>query len=84
MVVFYLHSICLCVYALCTPPLFSEFRSLTKPAQNGLATDFMALLFVIAVVNYDKWYTVINFSLAIPLTYLVYKYNIKLLSDIFY
>jgi lycopene cyclase domain-containing protein len=38
------------------------------------------LLLVLAVVNYDKWYTVINFSLAIPLTLLVYTYNIKLLQ----
>ena len=40
----------------------------------------MTLLFVLAAVNYDKWYTVINFSLAIPLTYLVYRYNPKLLQ----
>ena len=53
---------------------------LNKTSTKWISNGLMALLFVIAVVNYKKWYTVINFSLAIPLTYLVYTYNIKLLQ----
>ena len=54
-------------------------RQVTKVISIGLIT----LLLILAVVNYDKWYTVINFSLAIPLTFIVYNYNTKLLQHFF-
>jgi lycopene cyclase domain-containing protein len=54
-------------------------RQVTKAISIGLIT----LLLILAVVNYDKWYTVINFSLAIPLTFIVYNYNTKLLQHFF-
>ena len=49
-------------------------------SQKRLVLGLYSLLFILIVGNYDKWYTVINFSLAIPLTLLVYKYNSKLLQ----
>jgi len=54
-------------------------RQVTKAISIGLIT----LLLILAVVNYDKWYTLINFSLAIPLTFIVYNYNTKLLQHFF-
>ena len=44
---------------------------------------FVLILFILALANYDKWYTLVNFSLAIPLTWLVYKYNPQLLQHFF-
>jgi lycopene cyclase domain-containing protein len=69
-----------CVFTHYALLLYFPNLKLNKTSTKWISNGLMALLFVIAVVNYDKWYTVINFSLAIPLTYLVYTYNIKLLQ----
>ena len=69
-----------CVFTHYALLLYFPNLQLNKTSTKWISNGLMALLFVIAVVNYDKWYTVINFSLAIPLTYLVYTYNIKLLQ----
>ena len=37
-------------------------------------------LAMISIINYDKWYTVINFALAAVLILIVYNKNLKLLS----
>jgi lycopene cyclase domain-containing protein len=63
--------------------LYFPNLKLNKTSTKWISNGLMALLFVLAVINYDKWYTVINFSLAIPLTLLVYKYNTKLLQHFF-
>jgi len=69
-----------CVFTHYALLLYFPNLQLNKTSTKWISNGLMALLFVIAVVNYNKWYTVINFSLAIPLTYLVYTYNIKLLQ----
>ena len=64
--------------SLCFPKPSLDYSNKLLYRITLFSTALASLLF--AVVNYDKWYTVINFSLAIPLTYLVYTYNIKLLQ----
>ena len=56
---------------------------LSRPVTKAISIGLITLLLILAVVNYDKWYTVINFSLAIPLTFIVYNYNTKLLQHFF-
>ncbi|MDA9126428.1 lycopene cyclase domain-containing protein [Flavobacteriaceae bacterium] len=69
-----------CVFTHYALLLYFPNLKLNKTSTKWISNGLMALLLVLAVVNYDKWYTVINFSLAIPLTLLVYTYNIKLLQ----
>ena len=69
-----------CVFTHYALLLYFPNLKLNKTSTKWISTGLMALLFVLAVVNYDKWYTVINFSLAIPLTLLVYTYNTNLLQ----
>lgn len=69
-----------CVFTHYALLLYFPNLKLNKTSTKWISNGLMALLFVLAVINYDKWYTVINFSLAIPLTLLVYTYNIKLLQ----
>jgi lycopene cyclase domain-containing protein len=72
-----------CVFTHYALLLYFPNLKLNKTSTKWISNGLMALLFVLAVINYDKWYTVINFSLAIPLTLLVYKYNTKLLQHFF-
>ena len=69
-----------CVFTHYALLLYFPNLKLNKTSTKWISSGLMTLLFVLATVNYDKWYTVINFSLAIPLTYLVYRYNPKLLQ----
>ena len=69
-----------CVFTHYALLLYFPNLKLNKTSTKWISSGLMTLLFVHAAVNYDKWYTVINFSLAIPLTYLVYRYNPKLLQ----
>jgi len=69
-----------CVFTHYALLLYFPNLKLNKTNTKWISNGLMALLLILAVVNYDKWYTVINFSLAIPLTLLVYTYNIKLLQ----
>ena len=69
-----------CVFTHYALLLYFPNLKLNKTSTKWISNGLMALLLVLAVVNYDKWYPVINFSLAIPLTLLVYTYNIKLLQ----
>ncbi len=45
-----------------------------------LAIGLITLLTIVILFNLDKWYTLVNFSLAIPLTLIVLKYNSILLQ----
>ena len=69
-----------CVFTHYALLLYFPNLKLNKTSTKWISNGLMALLLVLAVVNYDKWYTVINFSLAIPLTLLVYTYNTNLLQ----
>lgn len=72
-----------CVFTHYTLLLYFPNLKLNKTTTKAISIGLITLLFILAVINYDKWYTVINFSLAIPITVLVYKYNTKLLQHFF-
>ena len=72
-----------CVFTHYALLLYFPNLKLNKTVTKGISTGLMSLLFILAIVHYEKWYTVINFGLAIPLTALVYKYNTKLLQHFF-
>ena len=50
---------------------------------KSIAMLLILILSLIVIFYYDKWYTLVNFSLAIPLTLIVLKYNPKLLQHFF-
>ena len=72
-----------CVFTHYALLLYFPNLKLNKITTKKISTVLILLLFTLAAINYDKWYTVINFGLAIPLTVLVYKYNILLLQHFF-
>ena len=72
-----------CVFTHYALLLYFPNLKLSKAATKAISFGLITLLFILIVGNYDKWYTLINFSLAIPLTVLVYKYNTKLLQHFF-
>ena len=53
---------------------------LNKVATKAISINFVLILFILALANYNKWYTLVNFSLAIILTWIVYKNNAQLLQ----
>ena len=59
---------------------FPKMRLNEVLTKNICKTLILALL-ILSVLNYDKWYTLINFSLAIIFTVIVYRYNFKLLQN---
>ena len=72
-----------CVFTHYALLLYFPNLKVNKTTTKKISIVLILLLFILAVVNYDKWYTVINFGLAIPLTLLVYKYNTLLLQQFF-
>lgn len=69
-----------CVFTHYAVLLYFPNLKLKKVTTKAISISLVLILFVLALVNYDKWYTLVNFSLAIPLTWLVYKYNPQLLQ----
>jgi len=69
-----------CVFTHYALLLYFPNLKLNKTSTKWISIGLIVLLFILAVMNYDKWYTVINFSLAIPLTLLVYTHNTELLQ----
>ena len=61
---------------------FPKMKLELKPTKR-IAMGLIVILVTIVVFYSDKWYTVVNFSLAIPLTLIVLKYNPKLLQHFF-
>ena len=69
-----------CVFTHYALLLYFPNLKLNKVATKAISISLVLILFILALANYDKWYTLVNFSLAIPLTWLVYKYNPQLLQ----
>ena len=69
-----------CVFTHYAVLLYFPNLKLKKVTTKAISISLVLILFVLALVNYDKWYTLVNFSFAIPLTWLVYKYNPQLLQ----
>ena len=72
-----------CVFTHYALILYFPNLKLNKVATKAISISLVLILFILALANYDKWYTLVNFSLAIPLTWLVYKYNPQLLQHFF-
>lgn len=72
-----------CVFTHYALLLYFPNLKLNKVATKAISISLVLILFILALTNYDKWYTLVNFSLAIPLTWLVYKYNPQLLQHFF-
>ena len=48
-----------------------------------ISFGYISILFCLILFNYDKWYTLVNFSVAIALTIIALRYNSKLLQYFF-
>ena len=72
-----------CVFTHYAVLLYFPNLKLKKVTTKAISISLVLILFILALANYDKWYTLVNFSLAIPLTWLVYKYNPQLLQHFF-
>ena len=72
-----------CVFTHYALLLYFPNLKLNKVVTKAISISLVLILFILALANYDKWYTLVNFSLAIPLTWLVYKYNPQLLQHFF-
>ena len=72
-----------CVFTHYALLLYFPNLKLNKVATKAISISLVLILFILALANYDKWYTLVNFSLAIPLTWLIYKYNPQLLQHFF-
>ncbi len=72
-----------CVFTHYALLLYFPKMKLNQKATQYIAYALMILLAIIVVLNTDKWYTLVNFSLAIPLTWIVLNQNLKLLQHFF-
>ena len=72
-----------CVFTHYALLLYIPKMKLSQKTTHYIAYALMILLAIIVVLNIDKWYTVVNFSLAIPLTWIVFNNNLKLLQHFF-
>jgi lycopene cyclase domain-containing protein len=72
-----------CVFTHYALLLYFPTLKLSQSATKYVAYILMAILAFLIVFNTDKWYTLINFTLAIPLTILTLKHNPKLLQHFF-
>ena len=72
-----------CVFTHYALLLYVPKMKLNQKTTHYIAYSLMILLAIIVVLNIDKWYTVVNFSLAIPLTWIVLNHNPKLLQHFF-
>lgn len=72
-----------CVFTHYALLLYFPKMKLGENSSKSIAVGLMLTLVFLLIFNYDKWYTLVNFSLAIPLTLIVLKYNPKLLQHFF-
>ena len=72
-----------CVFTHYALLLYFPKMKLGENSSKSIAVGSMLTLVFVLIFNYDKWYTLVNFSLAIPLTLIVLKYNPKLLQHFF-
>jgi len=72
-----------CVFTHYALLLYFPKMKLGENSSKSIAASLMLTLVLVLIFNYDKWYTLVNFSLAIPLTLIVLKYNPKLLQHFF-
>jgi len=56
---------------------------ITKKLTKIISITLALLLTTIAILNYQKWYTVVNFSLAVSLIIITLKYQLELLTKFY-
>ena len=72
-----------CVFTHYALLLYFPKMEISLKTTKSIAMLLILILSLIIIIYYDKWYTLVNFSLAIPLTLVVLKYNPKLLQHFF-
>ena len=72
-----------CVFTHYALLLYFPKMKLGENSSKSIAVGLMLTLVFVLIFNYDKCYTLVNFSLAIPLTLIALKYNPKLLQHFF-
>lgn len=72
-----------CVFTHYALMLYFPKMKIGLKTTKSIAMLLILILSLIVIFYYDKWYTLVNFSLAIPLTLVVLKYNPKLLQHFF-
>lgn len=72
-----------CVFTHYALLLYFPTMKLPEPTSRYIAYSLILILAILIVFNTNKWYTLVNFLLAIPLTLITLKYNPKLLQHFF-
>lgn len=73
-----------CVFTHYALKYYLPNMSLSKKNTTIISSVLMLVLLVVTIFHYDKWYTLINFSFALFLIPIVYRYNIKLLQRYYF
>lgn len=69
-----------CVFTHYSLQLFFENAKLTKTTTTFISYTLIAIMTLVLIFNYNKWYPLINYSYAIIIIALVLKYNKELLQ----
>ena len=69
-----------CVFTHYVLLLYFPKTSLSERITKKICKILVVTLIILSILNYNKWYTLINFSLAIIVITIVYNYNFKLLQ----
>jgi lycopene cyclase domain-containing protein len=72
-----------CVFTHYALLLYFPKLKLDKNSSKAIAIGLILTLALLLIFNYDKWYTLVNFTIAIVLTIIVLKYNSTLLQHFF-
>ena len=72
-----------CVFTHYALLLYFPKLKLDKNSSKAIAIGLILTLALLLIFNYDKWYTLVNFTIAIVLTIIVLKYNSILLQYFF-
>ena len=72
-----------CVFTHYALLLYFPKLKLDKNSSKAIAIGLILTLALLLIFNYDKWYTLVNFTIAIVLTIIVLKYNSILLQHFF-
>ena len=72
-----------CVFTHYALILYFPNAEIGNLAVKKITIIFLIILITLIFINHDKWYTLVNFSLASISTIIVFKYNLKLLKRFF-
>ena len=69
-----------CIFTHYALLLYFPGMKLKEHTTKTITSILMLVLFVLALWHYDRWYTVVNFGLAIGFTLIIRTYNLRLLQ----